>query len=177
MRGTANQAGSAPASAWLTGIKDREEKARFVRNCIDCHQVPSAEVRAYAKQIAEVRETDPAVVREQSWSAMIQYMNFLSVEEFSRGRETGPPEASRAYAVREHAEIIETLTTHFTDSMEELSGYDYGAPLLVSDHPIWRSPRFTPTRTAALLSRFSRARSSLAERETGLRYRWFPANM
>ena len=132
MRRTSNQAAVAPASAWLTRIGDRDEKARFVRNCVGCHQVPSAAVRAYAKQIAAVDVADPATAREQSWLAIVHYMNYLSGWEFGRANPDGPPDAEHAYYVGPGKEVAATMAGHFKDAMDELSGYEYGAPLIVT---------------------------------------------
>jgi streptogramin lyase len=138
MRRTSNLAAVAPASAWLTGIDDRDEKARFVRNCVGCHQVPSAAVRAYAGQIAAVDIADPATVREQSWLSIVRYMNYLSGWEFGRANAAGPPDAEHAYYVGPGEEIAETLARHFTGTMEQLSGYEYGAPLVVTPDTVIR---------------------------------------
>lgn len=138
MRKTSNQAAVAPASAWLERIDDRDEKARFVRECIGCHQVPAAEVRAYAKQIAAVDVADAATVRQQSWTAIVHYMNYLSGWEFGRANSAGPPEAGHVYTVGPGEEIVATMAKHFTGAMDELSGYDYGAPLIVTGDTVIR---------------------------------------
>lgn len=154
MRKTSNQADSAPASAWLDGIVDREEKAQMIQDCVGCHQVPSVQVRAYAQQISEVDGPDPQAVRDQSWSAIVQYMNYLSAEEFSRGREAGPPDAGRVYATRRYEEVAKTLSTHFLGPMNELRGYTYGAPLAVTPETVIREyevPEPNAIREALLL--------------------------
>jgi streptogramin lyase len=132
MRSSRDQAAVAPSSAWLQGIGDRAEKAKFVNQCIGCHQVPSPAVRAYAGQIASVENADPAIVREQSWLSIIHYMNYLSVWEFGRANPAGPPEAERAYAVGPGEEVAGIMAEHFEGAMDELSGYDWGAPLAVT---------------------------------------------
>jgi len=132
LRRTHNQAAVAPASAWLTRISDRNEKANFVRNCVGCHQVPSAAVRAYGKQIAAVDGSDSAAVREQSWLSIVHYMNYLSAWEFGRANPDGPPDAEHAYYVGPGKEVAATMAGHFKDAMVELSGYKYGAPLIVT---------------------------------------------
>lgn len=154
MRSSSNEAAVAPASAWLAGIKDRREKSRFVRNCIDCHQVPAREVRAYAKQIASVKGTDPAVVRRQSWTAIVHYMNYISRWEFGRATRTRPLNAEGAYAVTDGKDVIDTLTKHFVGPMDELSGYGYGAPLIVNGKTVikeYRVKRPNAVREALLL--------------------------
>ena len=138
MRKTSNQANVAPASAWLASITDREEKARFVRNCVDCHQVPSGEVRAYAAQIDAVDNADRAAVRQQSWLAIVHYMNYLSGWEFGRANPAGPPEAEHAYYVGPGEAVATTMARHFTDAMDEISGYDYGAPSIVTRDTVIR---------------------------------------
>lgn len=136
MRSTANQANVAPASAWLAGISDRDEKARLVLNCVGCHQVPSVEVRAYAAQIDAVDAADPAQVREQSWLSIVHYMNYLSAWEFGRANPAGPPEAQHAYAVGPGEEVAATMASHFGGPMNEFSGYGYGAPLIVTSDTV-----------------------------------------
>ena len=131
MRKTTNFANVAPASAWLSGMAPADME-NVVNNCIGCHQVPASEARAYAKQISMVDSTNPDLVREQSWSALVKYMNYLSAEEFGRGASSAPPEANRVYAVGDGDDIAKILSAHFTDDMQELDSYDYGAPLMVN---------------------------------------------
>ena len=136
MRRTPNQASVAPASAWLSRITDRTEKAGFVRNCVGCHQVPSAEVRDYAAQIAAVEGSSRTAVRKQSWLAIVRYMNYVSSWEF--GRAAGPPAAEHAYYVGPGEDVAGTMAEHFTDAMDRLSGYQYGAPLIVTGETVIR---------------------------------------
>lgn len=138
MRKTSNQADVAPASAWLGAITDRQEKAKFVLDCVGCHQVPSGEVRSFAAQIAAVDAADPAAARKQSWLSIAHYMNYLWGWEFGRGNPAGPPDAESAYAVGPGEEIATTMANHFPGPMQELSGYDYGAPLIVTSDTIIR---------------------------------------
>ena len=146
MRKTSNQAAAAPASAWLEGIGNRDEKARFVLNCVGCHQVPAPEVRAYAAQIAAVDVADPAAVSEQSWLAIVHYMNYLSNWEFGRANRGGPPDdAAHAYSVGPGEEVARTMARHFVGSMDELSGYGYGAPLIVTADTVIREYEVTET--------------------------------
>jgi streptogramin lyase len=136
MRRRTNQADVAPASAWLAGMSDREEKAFFVRDCITCHQVPSSNVRNYAKLIAAVESTDPAEVRRQSWHSIVQYMNYLWGWEFGRADPAGPPEPEGVYSVSDGDEVAAIMAKHFIGPMDELSGYDYGAPLIVNENTL-----------------------------------------
>lgn len=138
MQKTSNQAAAAPASAWLERIDNRDEKAGFVLNCVGCHQVPSAEVRAYAAQIAAVDGADPETVRQQSWLSIVHYMNYLSGWEFGRANPAAPPDAEHAYAVGPGEEVARTMAGHFTGPMDELSGYEYGAPLIVTGDTVIR---------------------------------------
>lgn len=138
MTSTSNQATAAPASAWLKHVSDRDEKARFVLNCVGCHQVPSEEVRAYAAQIDAVDVADAATVREQSWLSIVHYMNYLSGWEFGRANPAGPPDAEHAYAVGPGEEVATTMVNHFAGAMDELSGYGYGAPLIVTGDTVIR---------------------------------------
>jgi len=131
-----NQADVAPASAWLAGISDREEKAFFVLDCIGCHQVPSGQVRNYAGLIAAVADADPAEVRRQSWESMVQYMNYVSGWEFGRANPAGPPEPGQVYSVSGGDEIAAIMAKHFVGPMDEFNGYDYGAPLIVNENTV-----------------------------------------
>jgi 5-hydroxyisourate hydrolase-like protein (transthyretin family) len=81
-----NQVAAAPASAWLGRITDRAQKSKFIMDCIDCHQVPASEQRAYAASIADQHATDPVLARSESWKMIVKYMNYLSTWEFSRGK-------------------------------------------------------------------------------------------
>lgn len=132
MRSDPNQAAVAPSSAWLSGIGDRAVKAKLVNNCIGCHQLPSPAVRAYAGQIAAVESADPASVRKQSWLSIVRYMNYLSGWEFGRANPNGRPDAEHAYTIGPGEEVAAIMAEHFSGAMGELSGYDYGAPLITT---------------------------------------------
>ena len=138
MQRVRNLADQAPASAWLSGIEDRREKATFVQNCVDCHPVPAAEVRAYAAMIENANPNDEHEVRKQSWLATAHYMNYLSAWEFGRANPDGPPPPGNAYYVGRSADVAETMATHFAGNMQELYGYDYGAPLIVTGDTVIR---------------------------------------
>ncbi|HEY7671148.1 MAG TPA: hypothetical protein VIC71_02940 [Gammaproteobacteria bacterium] len=131
-----NQAPVAPASAWLAGVGDREQKAFFVRDCIGCHQVPSPAVRRYAGLIASVDGADPAVVRQQSWESIVKYMNYVSAWEFGRAAPGGPPEPGPVYSVSGGDETATFMAEHFVGPMDEMEGYGYGAPLLVTENTV-----------------------------------------
>jgi streptogramin lyase len=129
-----NQVDVAPASAWLQRIADPAEKADFIMNCIDCHQVPAPEVRSYAASIADLHAGDPAEARRQSWDAIVKYMNFLSAWEFSRGqrREGAELDANAVYAVENEGAVVELLTRIFDDRLDHIEGYDWGAPIIAT---------------------------------------------
>jgi streptogramin lyase len=133
-----NQAEAAPASAWLTRIGDRREKANFVLNCVSCHQVPSPEVRDYAGMIADAGGTAEDDIRRRSWLSITHYMNYLSGWEFGRASPGGPPEAQNAYSVGPGEEIAATLSDHFPGEMNELRNYGYGAPVIVTPDTVIR---------------------------------------
>lgn len=155
MRRSPNQAAVAPPSAWLKRIVDRAEKAKFVNGCLmNCHQVPSPAVRAYAGQVAAVDTGDPATARKQSWLSIVRYMNYLWGWETGRGNPDGPPEADSAYAMGPGEEVASIMAAHFTDAMNELSGYDYGAPLVVSEDTViseYEVPGTNAVREAVML--------------------------
>ena len=137
LRADANQAGVAPASAWLAHA-DPNDKAQLVMTCVGCHQMPAPEVRAYAKMIHDVPTADAADARLQSWHAIVKYMNYLSAWEFGRGGGGGPPDAERVYSGGEAAPTAALLARTFTSSLQETEGYKYGAPLLVTPRTVVR---------------------------------------
>jgi streptogramin lyase len=140
MQHTANQAGVAPASAWLGKITDPAERTDMVMFCVGCHQIPPPEVRAYADAVDAVTGADPAVVRDESWRAMVEYMNFLTAEEIGRGvarvGALGPREAY-GYGLGKR-DATPLLTKYLTGGFDRLEGYDYGAPLAVTPDTVIR---------------------------------------
>jgi streptogramin lyase/cytochrome c551/c552 len=136
MRAEANQAGIAPASAWLGRVADPAVREAAVMSCVGCHQLPAPEVRAYAKSIHDVSHGDAAASRE-SWRAMVQYMNYLSAWEFGRGGGQ-VPDASRVYSGGEPGPTAEVLTHALIGPLDRLEGYQYGAPLLVNARTVIR---------------------------------------
>jgi streptogramin lyase len=139
MRAVANQADVAPSSAWLARIDDAEAKADLIQNCITCHQMPAPEVRAYAAAITAV-EGDPALVRERSWAMVVQHMDYLTVEMFGAGNPNASltPGEDFSYRVADEAGALAVLNRYFTDAMDVLEGYDYGAPVIVTPETVIR---------------------------------------
>ena len=140
VRPRANQAAIAPASAWLARIGDRARQSKFIMDCIDCHQVPSSEVRNYAGLIADQHATNPQLAREQSWNTIVKYMNYLSAWEFSRGRRDPEQkvDTDAVYSVDNGAETAALLAEIFDDRLDEISGYSWGAPLIATpETAIW----------------------------------------
>jgi streptogramin lyase len=151
-----NQSAVAPASAWLNRITSRADKAAFVQNCIDCHQVPAIEQRNFAAAIADQHAADPAVARTESWKYIVKYMNYLSTWEFSRGsRSSGEKiDANAAYSVKNGDQVVKLMTTTFTDRLDHIGGYQWGAPLLANARTtIWEYeiPHPNAVREAMLL--------------------------
>lgn len=136
MRADANQAGVAPASAWLGRATDAAAREQVVMNCVGCHQLPAPEVRAYARSIAAVPGADAASA-EQSWRAMVHYMNYLSAWEFGRAGGAAP-DAARVYSGGEPGPMAAALVRTLTGSFGEISGYRYGAPLLADGRTVIR---------------------------------------
>src|SRR5690606_12116589 len=156
VRPRTNQADVAPASAWLARIGDRARQSKLIMDCIDCHQVPSSEVRNFARLIADQHAPNPRLAREQSWNAIVKYMNYLSRWEFSRGRRD-PGEkidTDAVYAVDNGAETAALLVDIFDDRLDSISGYSWGAPLIATrDTTIWEFeiPHPNAVREALLL--------------------------
>jgi streptogramin lyase/cytochrome c551/c552 len=127
-----NQVSVAPASAWLGRIADRAQKSKFVMDCIDCHQVPASEQRAYAASISDLHAADPALARSESWKAIVKYMNYLSAWEFSRGRRDKDQkvDADAVYSVDNGDDVARLMSRVFDDRLDHISGYNWGAPLI-----------------------------------------------
>ena len=141
MAATSNQVAVAPASAWLGRIEDRQVKSSFILNCVDCHQVPAPEVRAYAGNIANMEAPDSLQARTRDWDALVKYMNYLSGWEFARGsgsdQVVDPNGATEgAYYVGNVPEVVNTLVEHFNDAMDTITGYDWGAPVIANDNTV-----------------------------------------
>jgi streptogramin lyase len=88
--------------------------------------------------IADSAGGDSLSAREQSWYAIVQYMNYISSWEFGRADPAGPPDPEHAYAIGPGREIAATMATHFTNAMQDHSGYRYGAPLIVTSDTVIR---------------------------------------
>lgn len=178
-RPTTNQAGAAPASAWLARAGDHEAIATFVLDCIGCHQVPSPQFRAYAALMADVPAAagaDRSPYVREGWKAMVQYMNYVSAEEFGRGPDVAPPDAVNVYSVGDGDRVIDYLARHFPDRMDTLSGYRRGAPLATTPRTVideYEVPAPNAVREAVLLGRTPQL--YVADVATNLIYRIDPA--
>jgi len=147
-----NQAGVAPASAWLRDI-GAADRTNLIMTCVGCHQIPAPEVRGYARLIHEV-PGDPKEAVESSWHAIVQYMNYISAWEFGRGGSTAPPDPNNVYSGGPVLPTTALLARTLTGPLQELSGYRYGAPLLVNAHTVIREyavPRPNAVREALTL--------------------------
>jgi cytochrome c len=129
---TTNQAEMAPASAWLSGSADRDQTSAFVLDCMGCHQVPMNRFRDYANAIADVPGTDRADISRRGFRGLIQYMNYLSAWEFGRNASAQVSDAGSAYSVGHGDQVVEYLARRFPGRMNELTGFDWGAPLIVT---------------------------------------------
>ncbi len=136
MRPDANQAGVAPASAWLGRTGDAAARAQVVMNCVGCHQLPAPEVRAWARSQQDVPGADAAST-EEGWRAMVHYMNYLSAWEFGRAGGAAP-DAARVYSGGQPGPMATALSRALTGSFRELTGYRYGAPLLAGERAVIR---------------------------------------
>jgi cytochrome c len=152
MRPDANQAGIAPASAWLGRAADPAAREAAVMTCVGCHQMPAPEVRAYARSISDVPHADAASV-DASWRAIVHYMNYLSAWEFSRAG-NALPDAGRVYSGGEPGPAAAVLSRALVGPMDRVEGYQYGAPLLVNARTVIREyevPRPNAIREAVTL--------------------------
>ena len=130
----ANQAATAPASAWLHAIEEPDERAQLITNCVNCHQFPSPEVRAYARAVDEVAIGDPQATRLLSWAAIAQYMRLLQADNRKIGSEIyqHPANVKRIYSTGQAPVNARLLGKHMTGRMDVIKGYRYGAPLAVT---------------------------------------------
>jgi virginiamycin B lyase len=154
MRPDPNEAGVAPASAWLKDIANPSDRTLLVQTCVGCHQIPAPEVRAYANLIHDMPNADPAEAREKSWHAIVQYMNYISAWEFGRGGDAPPPNADNVYSGGPLESTTALLARTMPGSFGEVSGYQYGAPLLANAHTVIREyavPRPNAVREALTL--------------------------
>lgn len=146
MRPDANQAPVAPASAWLSKA-DPNDKTAVIMQCVGCHQIPSPSVRNYAAMIHDTAVASGAAIdaaSEQSWHSMVQYMNYVSAWEFGRGVSDKLPEPNRVYSGGEAAPTSKLLARTLTGRLQELEGYEYGAPLLVNERTVIREYEVPP---------------------------------
>lgn len=132
VRATANQIQSAPASAWLGRVADHDANATFIMDCVGCHQVPGAYFRTYAGAMADVPGENRKEISRLGFEAMVKYMNFISAQEFSRGPNPPPLDAHNVYSVGNGEEVVNFLVGRFPGRMEQVSGYQWGAPLAVT---------------------------------------------
>jgi len=136
MEKQANQASTVPASAWLHNIEDPIERAKLITNCVSCHQLPSPEVRSYARAIDDVTIGDPQAVREQSWVAIAKYMRLLmennSVFRRSGEKNIDPSDVKRIYSTGAAPVNGQLLSKYMKGRYDVMKDYQYGAPLAVT---------------------------------------------
>ena len=137
MRPEANQAGTAPASAYLREIGRAEDREALIDTCVACHQLPAPEVRAYAKLLDDTPQTQTPAAREQSWEAVVQQMNYISAKEFARAG-GGAPGGEGAYSGGEPGPTARLLASALQGPLQEVRGYQYGAALIASARTLIR---------------------------------------
>ena len=143
MRPEANQAGTAPASAYLKDVKDAAHREALVMNCVACHQLPAPEVRAYAKLLDDTPTTQSADSRELAWTAIVKQMNYISNVEFGRAGSL-VPSGENVYSGGAPGPTAKILTEALRGPLQEVRGYRYGAPLLVTPHTVIREFEIAP---------------------------------
>jgi len=131
MRPEANQAGTAPASAYLKDMKDPAQREALVMTCVACHQLPAPEVRAYAKLLDDTPSTQSADGRELAWTAIVKQMNYVSNVEFGRAGNL-VPSGENVYSGGAPGPTARILTQALRGPLLEVRGYGYGAPLIVT---------------------------------------------
>ena len=131
MRPEANQAGTAPASAYLKDMKNPAHREALVMNCVGCHQLPAPEVRAYAKLLDDTPSTQTAEARELAWTAIVKQMNYVSNVEFGRAGNLVLA-GENVYSGGAPGPTAKILTEALRGPLLEVRGYSYGAPLIVT---------------------------------------------
>jgi virginiamycin B lyase len=131
MRPEANQAGTAPASAYLKDMKDPAHRESLVMTCVACHQLPAPEVRAYAKLLDDTPATQSAAARELAWTGIVKQMNYISNVEFGRAGNV-VPSGENVYSGGAPGPTARILTAALRGPLLEVRGYRYGAPLIVT---------------------------------------------
>lgn len=160
MTPSANQAGVAPASAWMQRIHDPVERNELVMSCVGCHQFPAPEVRHYAGMLHSyvVTSAEPAMLRKQAWHSIFKYMNYLATEEIGRGAPAVAAfDTRQAYTFslgkRDSSAL---LSKYITGPLQHLEGYDFGVPLAVTTDTVIREyevPAPNAIREAALMGK------------------------
>jgi virginiamycin B lyase len=143
MRPEANQAGTAPASAYLKDMKDQAHREALVMTCVACHQLPAPEVRAYAKLLDDTPSTQSADARELAWTAIVKQMNYVSNVEFGRAGNLVPT-GDNVYSGGVPGPTAKILTEALRGPLLEVRGYSYGAPLIVTAHTSIREFEVAP---------------------------------
>jgi streptogramin lyase len=137
MRPDANQAGTAPASAYLRGITRDADRETLIDTCVGCHQIPAPEVRDYAKLLDDTPQTQTPMAKRKAWEAVVQQMNYISAKEFSRAG--GPRSAGESvYSGGEPGPMARLLADSLRGSLQEVRGYAWGAPLLANSRTVIR---------------------------------------
>jgi virginiamycin B lyase len=133
LRPDANQAGVAPASAYLKDFNNQADREALVMTCVACHQMPAPEVRDYAKLLDDTPQTQSREAREEAWTAIVKQMNYVSSVEF--GRAGGHvPSGENVYSGGDPAPTAKLLVEALQGPLRVVRGYRYGAPLVVTPH-------------------------------------------
>jgi virginiamycin B lyase len=132
-----NQAGVAPASAYLRDMKDPASRERLIMACVACHQLPAPEVRDYARLLDDTPQTQTAEARETAWAAVVKQMNYISNVEFGRAGHT-VPSGDTMYSGGDPAPTAKLLALGLQGPLREVRHYSYGAPLIVTPRTVIR---------------------------------------
>lgn len=131
MRPQANQVGIAPASAYLKDFNNQADREALVLACVSCHQLPAPEARDFAKLLEDTPQTQSHAARQDAWAAVVKQMNYISGVEF--GRADGlRPSGENVYAGGDPASTSKLLVEALQGPLQEVRGYQYGAPLVVT---------------------------------------------
>jgi len=131
-----NIADQVPASAWFADIENSPGKTQIQNSCTQCHQFPSAEVKEFVSILNRSEGGEGEAVRRQSWGMILRYMNSLGYTMMSPSTHArhipwevlNQPHMS-FWNEPAMKRSLDFLTTHMSDSMNQMESYNYGASL------------------------------------------------
>lgn len=127
-----NHADSAPASAWFRSIPDSDPNKRLVvRECVACHQVAHADMRAFVQSMDDGLVSRSHDARKQSWQKLLTYMYGTSHEFFGASMGFKYSYQLEGTEARNLEAVSDFLVKYLPNRLDFVE-YEYGAPLAVT---------------------------------------------